>query len=108
MLGPLFGVVMADYWLVRRGKVNVPELYTEDPKGAYFYKRGVNPKAIIAMLPAAGLAIAIAFIPGLAAAAPFAWFIGAGVAALTYFAVADKKQVHEDVSGEPIAVASTH
>lgn len=97
LLGPLFGVVMADYWLVRRGKVNVPELYTEDPKGAYFYKRGVNPKAIIAMLPAAGLAIAIAFIPpALAAAAPFAWFIGAGVAALTYFAVADKKQVHQD------------
>ncbi|BCW37623.1 permease [Arthrobacter sp. StoSoilA2] len=108
LLGPLFGVVMADYWLVRRGKVNVPELYSDDPKGAYFYKRGVNPKAIVAMLPAAALAIAIAFIPGLAAAAPFAWFIGAGVAALTYFAVADKKQAHDDVSGEPIAVASTH
>jgi NCS1 family nucleobase:cation symporter-1 len=60
------------------------------------------------MIPAAAMALAIAFIPGLAAAAPFAWFIGAGVAALTYFAVADKKQAHEDVSGEPIAVTSTH
>lgn len=108
LLGPLFGVVMADYWLLRRGKVNVPELYTEDPAGAYFYKRGVNPKAIISMVPAAAVAILIAFVPGLASAAPFAWFIGAGLAALTYYYVADKKQLHDDVSGESIAIVSTH
>ena len=60
------------------------------------------------MIPAAAIAIAIAFIPALAAAAPFAWFIGPASPRCTFFAVADKKQLHEDVSGEPIAVASTH
>ncbi|WP_329812475.1 cytosine permease, partial [Streptomyces sp. GSL17-113] len=30
LLGPLFGVIMADYWLLRRSRVNVPDLYTED------------------------------------------------------------------------------
>ncbi|MBT2549583.1 NCS1 family nucleobase:cation symporter-1 [Arthrobacter sp. ISL-65] len=108
LLGPLFGVVMADYWLLRRGKVNVPELYSEDPTGAYFYKRGVNPSAIIALVPAAVLAILVAFLPVFEAAAPFAWFFGAGVGALCYYVIADRKQRFEDADGEAIAVASTH
>jgi len=108
LLGPLFGVVMADYWLLRRGKVDVPALYSEAPGSAYFYKKGVNPRAITAMVPAAAVAILIAFVPTLEAVAPFAWFFGAGVAAIAYYLVADRKQKHDDVSGEPIAVASTH
>jgi cytosine/uracil/thiamine/allantoin permease len=31
LLGPLYGVIMVDYWLVRKGQVNVPQLYSEDP-----------------------------------------------------------------------------
>ncbi|MEW1823370.1 NCS1 family nucleobase:cation symporter-1 [Arthrobacter sp. NPDC080031] len=108
LLGPLFGVVMADYWLLRRGKVNILDLYTDHPSGTYFYKRGVNPRAIAAMVPAAVVAILIAFIPALEAAAPFAWFFGAGIGALCYYLFADKKQQHTDVSGEPIAVLSNH
>ncbi len=108
LLGPLFGVVMADYWLIRRGKVNVPELYSASPAGTYFYKNGVNPKAIMAMVPAAVVALAIAFVPTLGAAAPFAWFFAAGIAAVVYYFISDRTQKLEDVDGEAIAVASTH
>ncbi|CAM3277978.1 putative allantoin permease [Arthrobacter ulcerisalmonis] len=108
LLGPLFGVVMADYWLIRRGKVNVPELYTASPQGTYFYKNGVNPKAIIALIPAAAIALLIAFVPALAAAAPFAWFFAAGIAAVVYYFIADRHQVLQDQDGEAIAIASTH
>lgn len=108
LLGPLFGVVMADYWLIRRGKVNVPELYSASPAGTYFYKNGVNPKAITAMVPAAVVALAIAFVPTLGAAAPFAWFFAAGIAAVVYYFISDRTQQLEDVDGEAIAVASTH
>jgi NCS1 family nucleobase:cation symporter-1 len=108
LLGPLFGVVMADYWLLRRGRVNVPELYTDDPAGAYYYKKGVNPRAIIALVPAAAVALLIAFVPALEGAAPFAWFFAAGIAAVVYYFIADRSQQLEDVDGESIAVASTH
>ena len=109
LLGPLFGVVMADYWLLRRGKVNVPELYTENPDGAYFYRKGVNPRAIIALH--AGVRPGASSSPSSrpsSAAAPFAWFFGAGVGALSYYVIADRRQRFEDVDGEAIAVASTH
>ncbi|MCA4135330.1 NCS1 family nucleobase:cation symporter-1 [Arthrobacter sp. M4] len=108
LLGPLFGVVMADYWLVRKSRVNVPQLYTEESTGAYFYKKGVNPKAILAMMPAAAVAILVAFIPALEPVAPFSWFFGAGLAAVLYFVIADRKRQYDDVSGEPIAVESVH
>ena len=108
LLGPLFGVVMADYWLLRRGKVNVIELYTEDRTGAYYYRKGFNLRAIIAMVPAAGVALLIAFVPALDAAAPFAWFVAAGIAAAVYFIISDRSQLLDDVDGEAIAVASTH
>ncbi|MCY1673598.1 NCS1 family nucleobase:cation symporter-1 [Pseudarthrobacter sp. SL88] len=108
LLGPLFGVVMADYWLIRRGKVNVPELYTASPDGAYFYRNGVNPRAITAMVPAAVVALCIAFVPALAAVAPFAWFFAASIAAVVYYFVSDRTQRLEDRDGESIAVASTH
>ncbi|MET0995074.1 MAG: NCS1 family nucleobase:cation symporter-1 [Mycobacterium sp.] len=108
LLGPLFGVIIADYWLLRRTKINVPELYTEDPAGTYYYRNGFNPRAIAAFIPAAILSLLIAFIPALHAFSAFSWFFGAGIGALTYLAVADRKQTFEDVSGEPIAVPSVH
>ncbi|KAK4973659.1 hypothetical protein LTR42_005648 [Elasticomyces elasticus] len=49
-LGPLIGLLVSDYWLVRRGKgFNVRCLYT--PKNSlYWYTAGVNPRAIAALL----------------------------------------------------------
>jgi len=108
LLGPLFGVIMADYWLIRRTKVNVPELYTEVKEGAYFYRNGFNPRAIIAFGIAAIIALLIAFVPALEPVSPFSWFFGAGIGALAFFLLADRKRTFYDVSGEPIAVPSVH
>lgn len=108
LLGPLFGVIMADYWLVRRGKVNVPELYSESRDGAYHYVKGVNPKAIAALIPAAAVALAIAFFPALGAISSFSWFFGAGIAAINFLFLNRKRGAFEDVDGEAIAVPSVH
>lgn len=108
LLGPLFGIVMADYWLVRRSRVNVPELFTEDPDGAYHYRGGVNPRAVIALIPTAAFALVLAFVPAFEVVSEYSWFIGAAVGAIVYLLVADRKGPFADVSGEAIAVASTH
>lgn len=43
LLGPVIGVVMADYWLVRRCKLDVDSLYTKGEKSLYWYKvRGAS------------------------------------------------------------------
>ncbi len=108
LLGPLFGVIMADYWLIRRTKINVPELFTEERTGAYFYRNGFNLRAIAAFIPAAVISLLIAFIPAFEPVSAFSWFFGAGLGAVAYLAIADRKQAFHDVSGEPIAIPSVH
>ena len=49
-----------------------------------------------------------AFAPSLKPFSAFSWFIAAGLAAVIYFVVADRRRSYEDVSGEAIAVESNH
>ena len=41
-IGPLFGVLIADYYLVRRQQVEVDDLFTMSPDGRYFYRRATT------------------------------------------------------------------
>ncbi|BAN46196.1 NCS1 family nucleobase:cation symporter-1 [Metapseudomonas resinovorans] len=108
LLGPLYGIMIVDYYLLRRGRVNLPELYTESRDAAYHYQRGVNPRALIAFLPAATIATLLALLPAFEALSPFSWFFGAGLAGLIYYAIADRRVEHLEVGGEGIAVDSVH
>ncbi|WP_369207943.1 NCS1 family nucleobase:cation symporter-1 [Streptomyces sp. PU-14G] len=106
LLGPLFGVIMADYWLLRKARVNVPDLYTEDAQGEYHYRRGYNPRAVAAFAPSAAAAVVVALVPAFHAVAGFSWFIGALLAAGLYALIADRTVALSDVDGEAIAVAA--
>ncbi|PYI68722.1 nitrate reductase [Arthrobacter livingstonensis] len=108
LLGPLFGIIMVDYWILRKSRINVPALYTQQDSGPYFYQRGVNSKAIIAFIPAALIAIVFGLVPFFSAIADFSWFFGAGIGALVFYVISERNPHAEDVSGDPIAVASTH
>ncbi|MFJ6695097.1 NCS1 family nucleobase:cation symporter-1 [Streptomyces sp. NPDC091272] len=106
-LGPVFGIVMADYWLIRRARVHVPHLYTEDPAASYAYRSGINPRAVTALVPAAAVAVAVAFVPALSAASGFSWFVGTLLAALLFTVLPGRPRgPHADVDGEHIAVPS--
>ncbi|WP_374981766.1 NCS1 family nucleobase:cation symporter-1 [Pseudomonas solani] len=91
LLGPLYGVIMVDYWLVRRGRLDIPALYSAAPDAAYHYRHGVNPRALAALLPAAIIAIALVLLPSLEALSSFSWFIGAGLAAVFYLLVGNRR-----------------
>lgn len=106
LLGPLFGVIMADYWLLRKARVNVPDLYSEDPAGEYHYSRGFNPRAVAAFVPSAAIAVAVALVPYFHAVAGFSWFVGALLGAAVYAVIADRTAPIRDVDGEAIAVAA--
>ncbi|NQE62733.1 NCS1 family nucleobase:cation symporter-1 [Caulobacter sp. RHG1] len=93
LLGPIAGILIVDYWLVRKAQLVVDDLYVRE--GAYAYRRGWNPAAIIALV----LGV-LPNLPGfLAAAAPhlfagvgtfwtglytYAWFVGLAIAAAVY------------------------
>ncbi len=78
-LGPIAGIFIADYWLVRRARLSLPDLYERDG----IYGRW-NWKAMIAL--AAGVAAALIglVVPGLRILYDYSWFVGFGVAFALY------------------------
>jgi putative hydroxymethylpyrimidine transporter CytX len=59
MFCPLFGIVLVDYFLLRRGVIDLEDLYKRDKR--YWFWKGLNPHAIIAW--AIGFAIYLGFSP---------------------------------------------
>lgn len=83
LLGPIAGIMITDYFLVRRTRLDVASLYTRN--GAYEYRNGFNSRALIALV--AGIAVALCglIFPGLRFLYDYAWFVGFAVSSFVYF-----------------------
>lgn len=86
-IGPLFGILIADFYLVRKQRVNVDALYSMRPDGEYWYDNGYNRRAIYALVPAAVIPVLCVLVPALRGAANYAWFIGMAVGLVLYAAL---------------------
>ncbi|QTI68210.1 NCS1 family nucleobase:cation symporter-1 [Gordonia polyisoprenivorans] len=84
VIGPLFGILIADFYLVRKQQIVVDDLFTRKPEGAYFYRNGWNPVAVISVILASILPISFV-IWGTAYEASFTWFMGAGAGLVIYY-----------------------
>ena len=85
LLGPLFGIIMVDYYVLRRQHVIVQDLFTES--GYYTYTRGWNPKAVVSFVLSAVPAVILALVPLFGALSAFSWFIGALLAAAIHYTI---------------------
>ncbi|WP_432534449.1 NCS1 family nucleobase:cation symporter-1 [Kineococcus arenarius] len=104
LIGPLFGIMIADYYLLRRGHVEVDDLYSDAPTGRYSYHRGTNPGAIAALVASGALTLLVAFLPGLAALAPYSWVVGV-VAGGALYLLAEKVHPSGSLTAGPVHAA---
>ncbi|MDN3721172.1 cytosine permease [Roseibium salinum] len=98
-LAPLYGILVADYYLVRKQVIDVDDLFSSDPAGSYYYNNGWNMKAILAFAAAALFSVATVWVPALADLSGYGWVIGAVLGGglhvgLTRLQVAQAKAVH--------------
>lgn len=96
LLGPVGGIMIADYYFIRRQQLNVDDLYKHN--GLYSFRNGFNRKAIIALLCGIlpnlpGFLLQIKFIPSTAFPGwinhlyNYAWFVGFFVSGLVYISL---------------------
>jgi NCS1 family nucleobase:cation symporter-1 len=94
LLGPVGGIMIVDYFFIRKKELNAVDLYKE--AGEYTYTKGFNLKAIIALLlgilpngPGFLLQIKIvsatAFPEWISHLYNYAWFVGFGVSGVVYY-----------------------
>jgi NCS1 family nucleobase:cation symporter-1 len=82
-LGSIGAVMIVDYWLIRRQKLKLRDLYL--PGGAYRYWHGWNPAAVVATLVGCGLAWGGLLVPLLRPLFDYAWFVGFFGAGAVYY-----------------------
>src|SRR5712692_2765439 len=97
-LGSIAGVLIVDYWIVRRKQLALADLYL--PDGAYTYNGGWNWRAVIATLLGCAAAWIGLIVPALRPLYDYAWFVGFGVAAVAHL-VLMKVVPPEPVAMEP-------
>ncbi len=87
-LGSIAGVLIADYWIVRRKQLRLEDLYL--PDGSYRYASGWHLPAVIATLAGCAAAWAGLVVPTLRPVYDYAWFVGFGVSLAVYLALAKR------------------
>ncbi|NHZ97766.1 NCS1 family nucleobase:cation symporter-1 [Massilia sp. CCM 8734] len=93
LLGPIAGIMIIDYYFIRKTELHIPSLYRDD--GAYSYGNGWNVAAVVAFvvgvlpnIPGFLNAAFPASFPGVGALFKtlytYAWFVGIAISAVVY------------------------
>ena len=78
-----YGILIADYYLVKRQTLDIQQMYSADPMDAYYYK-GWNIWALLAFVPAAIFSVLGVWLPALEFLSGFDRVIGALLAGVIY------------------------
>jgi NCS1 family nucleobase:cation symporter-1 len=81
-LGPIAGVMICDYFLVRKKIIVTEDLYRRN--GLYEFSGGVNWKAVLALATGCGVAFVGLVYSPLRVLYDYAWFVGFGVSFIAY------------------------
>ena len=90
ILAPVYGIMIVDYYMIKNGKLDVQNLFSADPNGAYYYDNGWNRKALYAFTITAVFSVATVWAPALAPLSGFSWVIGAALGGALYFFIMKK------------------
>ena len=123
LIGPLFGILIADYYIIRKQKIVVDDLFTLDEQGQYFYTKGFNMPAVYAVVTSGVLALISVIVPKLGQdidslpgwldwmswsgrhlgwLPDYSWFLGCALGFVTYYVLA----IRSNVAGSADALAA--
>ena len=86
--GPLFGVMISDFYFIQKGKLNNKDIYSLESNGIYYYSGGWHIKAIYSVILGFIFSASTIWNTNLMFLQSFSWIIGAFVAALIYYLLA--------------------
>tara|TARA_B100001057_G_scaffold413787_1_gene430522 strand:+ start:209 stop:1666 length:1458 start_codon:yes stop_codon:yes gene_type:complete len=89
-LGPLFGVMVSDFYYIQKEKLNNKDIYSLENNGVYYYSRGWHIKAVYSLILGFIFSASTIWNVNLMFLQSFSWIIGAFIAALTYYLLAKR------------------
>ena len=88
--GPLFGVMAADYYLIKNQELSNKDLYSIDKESAYYYSGCWHIKGVYSLILGFIFSASTIWNTNLMFLQSYAWIIGAFVAWITYYLLAKK------------------
>ena len=96
LIGPLFGILIAGYYLVSKQRVWVDDMFTMSERGRYWFKNGYNPNAVAATIIGGVPAVLSVMIPKLVLdlgltthdatwIGSYSWFLGCGLGFVSFW-----------------------
>lgn len=98
VVAPFYGIIVVDYYLVKRQHLDMQELFSSAPGGAYYYVKGWNRRALLAFGGAALFSISTVLVPALSGLDGYGWMMGAALGGLFYYGLM--------LSQRPVALTS--
>ena len=88
--GPIFGIIIADYYIVKKEKINHKDLFYIRPENEYIYSGGWNYKAVYAVFIGFIFSFSIIWNITFADFKTFSWIIGFVVSYIMYYLLNNK------------------
>ena len=88
--GPIFGIIIADYYLIKEKEIVNKDIFSTNENGAYYFSGGWHLKAIYALLVAFVFSAATIWNPEFRFLQSYSWLIGAFVGFMMHYLLSKK------------------
>jgi len=91
ILAPVYGIMIVDYYVIKKERIDVNQLFSSKKGGKYYYNDGWNQKAFVAWGIAGVFSVLTVWHPALSSLGGFAWIIGAALGTVLHLMLSGKK-----------------
>ena len=88
--GPIFGVMIVDYYFIKKQTYNPKDLFSSDPNGEYYFSGGWSLKSFYAIFVAFIFSAVTIWNESFRYLQPYAWIIGAFIGGLLQYLFSKK------------------
>ena len=86
--GPLFGLMITDFYMIKKGKLENKDIYSLETSGTYYYSGGWHLKGVYSLILGFIFSASTIWNTNLMFLQSYSWIIGAFVAAFVYYLLA--------------------
>jgi len=91
ILAPVYGIMIVDYYVIKKGKLDVNQLFSAKKGSKYYYNDGWNQKAFVAWAIAGVFSVLTVWHPALSGLGGYAWIIGAALGTVLHLMMSGQK-----------------
>jgi len=92
ILAPVYGIMIVDYYIIKKENIDVNQLFSTSSDGPYYYNGGWNQKAFVAWAIAGIFSVLTVWHPLLSGLGGYAWIIGAALGTVLHLMMSGRKK----------------